>query len=250
MVNLFEEKKIPYICTPITGKTNEAIFEQLAQIIPKQPDMIEWRADFFENLHDVKQVLEVLVEMKKNTKIPLLFTIRSIHEGGEQISLTEEEKVALIEDVCTHSPVDLVDYETSNDETFVKAIAEQAREQGKTLILSYHNFTSTPNEAALLARAEAADASGADIIKLAVMPETKEDVFRLLHVTRKLDKSFKQPIITMSMGELGAVSRINGWLYGSCLTFAVGVDVSAPGQMAIEPLRAVIEETKGLLPAW
>jgi len=116
--------------------------------------------------------------------------------------------------------------------------------------LSYHNFTETPDNDELLERAQLAEEIGANVVKLAVMPKSKEDVFRLLDVTRTLDRKLDCPVITMSMGELGAMSRVNGWLYGSCLTFAVGVEVSAPGQIAIEPLRESIKQTKSLLPGW
>lgn len=250
MAKLFAEKDIPYICSPLTGKTAEELLEQLENIKVKQPDLIEWRADFFEGLHDEAAVVNLLEKMQATTEIPFLFTIRSVHEGGEEIALSEAEKVALICHVCAKTDVALVDYETSNDRNDLEKIRDLAREHGKSLILSYHNFTETPENEDLLARAHLAEELGADFVKLAVMPETKDDVFRLLEVTRQLHKTIERPLITMSMGELGAVSRVNGWLYGSCLTFAVGVEVSAPGQIAIEPLRQAIQQTKALLPAW
>jgi len=46
-------------------------------------------------------------------------------------------------------------------------------------------------------------------------------------------------LITMSMGALGSITRIAGWLFGSDLTFAVGVASSAPGQIPAAELREV-----------
>jgi 3-dehydroquinate dehydratase-1 len=48
----------------------------------------------------------------------------------------------------------------------------------------------------------------------------------------------------MSMGGLGAISRIVGWMYGSSVTFAVGKSSSAPGQVPIGELRKIIQLTK------
>lgn len=244
------KENIPHICTPLTGNTVVELLEQLDDIMVKKPDMIEWRADFFELLHDVEAVVDFIGQVKERTAIPLLFTIRSVHEGGEEIKLTEADKVALICHVCARTAVEFVDYETSNERAYVEQIREVSQENGKELILSYHNFTETPDNNDLFKRAQLAKDIGATVVKLAVMPESREDVFRLLDVTRELDRKLDCPIITMSMGELGAMSRVNGWLYGSCLTFAVGVEVSAPGQIAIEPLRKTIEQTKSLLPGW
>lgn len=250
MGQFFDQTKLPYICTPLTGKTTTQLLEQLDNILEKEPDMIEWRADFFEHLHNEADVFSIIKAIKEKSTIPLLFTIRSIHEGGETISLTEAEKVSLLCNVCKETNVDLIDYETSNDPKDVELVVKTAKKHDKQIVLSFHHFEHTPSEDELIERAKNAAKFHADIIKLAVMPEEKEDVFRLLEVTRILNDMFEQPIITMSMGELGTLSRINGWLYGSVLTFAVGIEQSAPGQIAIEPLREAIWNTKQLMPNW
>ena len=52
------------------------------------------------------------------------------------------------------------------------------------------------------------------------------------------------PLISMSMGAYGSLSRMMGWVYGSTVTFAVGKSSSAPGQVPIEELRAVLATTR------
>src|SRR5699024_2975839 len=110
----FNSSKIPYICTPVTGTTKEEVFRQLETILAVSQDIIEWRADFFRNLGEMECVLEVSKDIKKQTNIPLLFTIRAEHEGGEKITLTEVEKVHLLVKVCEKSAVDMIDFEISN----------------------------------------------------------------------------------------------------------------------------------------
>src|SRR5699024_3960039 len=118
------------------------------------------------------------------------------------------------------------------------------------LPISYHNFDYSPGNNKLLEKAEVAERMGADFVKLAVMPENKADVFALLEATRMIDEALEVSVITMSMGELGGLSRVMGWAYGSVLTFAVGVEMSAPGQMPLKELRHVINQTQELLPSW
>jgi 3-dehydroquinate dehydratase-1 len=43
----------------------------------------------------------------------------------------------------------------------------------------------------------------------------------------------------MSMGKLGTVSRVAGFLYGSDMAFAVGKEASAPGQIPIDDARRI-----------
>ncbi|MBO1005655.1 type I 3-dehydroquinate dehydratase [Pseudogracilibacillus auburnensis] len=248
--DIFENKKAPYICTPLTGKTKVEVLDQLEKILPQTPDLIEWRADFLTDLADVELVLALVAEIKNTTDIPLLFTIRAAHEGGEEISLTEDEKVHLISEVCRKTKVDFVDYETSNEEKFVKAIRSVSKENGKQLILSYHNFTFTPDNEEIVKRAKLAEQHGADIAKFAVMPKTQEDVLRLLEVTKTIDDLLDVPVVTMSMGDIGGLSRIVGWAYGSIITFGVGVELSAPGQIPVKKLRETIKLTQELVPSW
>ncbi|WP_152655669.1 type I 3-dehydroquinate dehydratase [Oceanobacillus sp. CFH 90083] len=246
----FKDKKIPYICTPLTGKTKEELLSQLESIIPQSPDLIEWRADFFANLGDVEETLDIVGEIKKKTEIPLLFTIRSVHEGGERISLTEEEKVRLIKEVCRRTEAEFVDYETSNEENYVKEIRKASKENHKQLILSYHNFSKTPENEEIKERAKKAEELGADIVKFAVMPEVQADVLRLLEVTKDMDELLDVPVVSMSMGDVGGLSRVIGWAYGSIITFGVGVELSAPGQIPVKKLRETIKLMQELVPKW
>lgn len=240
---LFENK--PLICTPLTGKNNEEIMKELLTIIEKKPDLIEWRVDFFEQIAEFDQVLLTAEQIFKNSNnIPLLFTIRSYREGGETISLNENEKVDLLCKVCETSYFAMVDYEASNEEVHIKRLRDVSKQNGKKLILSYHNFSHTPEKSEILSRLQMAESYGADIAKAAVMPKDEKDVLALLEVTKDAENLLNIPVITMSMGQLGAVSRMLGWMYGSSVTFAVGEKSSAPGQLPIEKLRQIINLVK------
>lgn len=239
--------KKPKLCVPLTGGTRQDIDNQLKLIVPKQPDIIEFRADFLENIDNVEYVLSTIDSIINQIEVPLLFTIRSEHEGGEPISLTEEEKVALIKEVCAKSDVTYIDYEVANDEKFVRTVQEAAEQNDKKLILSYHNFDETPDNNNLIKRFVQMEMYGAHVAKVAVMPKDKADVLRLLYLTQDVDQLLSIPVMTMSMGDIGKYSRAMGWVYGSIMTFGVGVQSSAPGQIPIEDLRLAINKTYALI---
>ena len=82
---------------------------------------------------------------------------------------------------------------------------------------------------------------GADVAKIAVMPQSMDDVLALLAATERASRNVDIPLVSMAMGPLGAVTRAAGWIFGSAMTFAVGASSSAPGQMPIEDVRLVVE---------
>lgn len=247
---LINGKKAPYICTPLVGKNKEEIMKELEIILPKKPDLIEWRVDFLEEISDLDYVLSTAEAISAISNLPLLFTIRSEKEGGEKVSLSEEEKVFLLSEVCKSAAVDFIDFEVSNDPGHIKGLREVSKENGKKLVLSYHNFEFTPDNSEIMKRLFMAEFYGADIAKAAVMPKSKEDVLRLLALTKEADDSLGIPVITMSMGSLGGLSRIVGWTYGSIVTFGLGVQGSAPGQIPIDKLKQMIELTQESLGDW
>lgn len=86
--------------------------------------------------------------------------------------------------------------------------------------------------------------AGADICKIAVMPKEKVDVKTLINASKKANKELNAPIITMSMGELGAVTRICTRMTGSVVTFGAGVNASAPGQPPCEMVRFLLKASE------
>ena len=87
--------------------------------------------------------------------------------------------------------------------------------------------------------------AGADLPKLAVMPQSRADVLELLAATAEMtDHHPETPVITMSMGPLGAVSRLCGEAFGSAMTFANPGTASAPGQVGLDVVNAVLDSLR------
>jgi 3-dehydroquinate dehydratase I len=233
--------KFPLICTPLVGRTLDNIMSELAVVLPKKPDLLEWRVDFFEQIGDVFAVIAAAKAIKKEAgTTPLLFTRRSIIEGGEKIALNEAQVIAMYTAVCESKTIDLIDYEMANDAANIAQVRDVAKANGIKLVLSFHNFSCTPGLETLAAKFLSADQFGADVAKVAVMPRDMDDVITLLTATRAASKKLRIPLISMAMGPLGAVTRLMGGVFGSSLSFAVGAAASAPGQVPIEDLNTVL----------
>lgn len=231
--------RLPALCAPLVARSAEALAAETRAVAAKRPDLLEWRVDFFEAIGDTAAVLAAAAAVRQAAgDLPILFTRRAQREGGQPIPLDEPAVVALYEAVIASGQVDLVDFEMDNDAAHLARVRERARAAGKPLVLSFHDFQRTPDDAQLAARFAQAQALGGDVAKVAVMPQSLEDVHRLLGATLAASRKLDIPVISMSMGGLGAVSRLCGGVFGSALTFAVGAAASAPGQMPIEDVRA------------
>src|SRR5690625_7060727 len=121
-------------------------------------------------------------------------------------------------EVCHHSSVDLIDFEISNGINEVEEIRKTTESNNKKLILSYHNFEFTPTNEKLIQLAVKAEELGADVAKIAVMPKSKEDVLRLLQVTKEIDELLSILVVTMSMGYFGCFISEIGWVCGYAMS--------------------------------
>ncbi|MEJ8839165.1 type I 3-dehydroquinate dehydratase [Ramlibacter sp. AN1133] len=240
--------RLPAVCAPLVGRTRAALATEAAAVAAKRPDLLEWRVDFFGPIADTREVLAAAADLRAASGgIPILFTRRCQREGGQPIALAEPQVLALYEAVAASGCVDLLDFEMGNDAADVAQVRALAHRRGLPLVLSFHDFQRTPPDADLRARFAQARQLGADIAKVAVMPQSVEDVHRLLGATLQASRSLGIPVISMAMGGLGAVTRLCGGVFGSALTFAVGAAASAPGQIAIEEVRAALAVLQGAM---
>ena len=240
-------KGIPKICIPLTGKNREEIIEEMEIVKKSNPDLIEWRVDFFEESDNPERVCEMLGTINDSFKqIPVLFTFRPKEEGGEK-SIMSEDYVKLLKEVSERRLADIVDVQVfwygEKSEDFIKEL----KETGAVVLASSHHFEGTPSVREMSDALYTMENQGADIVKLAVMPQSGKDVCALLEATMERKEHSNKPMITMSMGQSGMLSRICGELTGSCVTFASGKQASAPGQIKADELKKVLGDIHDIL---
>ena len=232
---------MPKIIVPIVGVTKEEILTTARSFHTIPLDVVEWRADWFEGVFDFTQVEDVLKELRNILgETPLLMTFRTSAEGGEKSISVDAYKELNIHASQTGN-VDLIDVEIFIGDDTVSEIIAGAHAAGVKVIASNHDFHKTPAKDEIVSRLRKMQELGADIPKIAVMPQNKKDVLTLLSATEEMASEYAdRPIITMSMSGTGVISRLCGEVFGSALTFGAVGKVSAPGQMGIEDLTTVL----------
>ena len=232
----------PKVIVPIVAKDLPGILAKANELTACTMDVVEWRVDFYEHALDTDKVLEVAGALRTALgETPILFTFRTAREGGEQ-GISPENYTALNKAVAESGYVDLIDVEIFAGEEVARENIANIHAAGVAVVGSNHEFEKTPDKADLLYRLRKMQDMGADIPKIAVMPQSKADVITLLDATQEMyTKYADRPIITMSMGPAGVISRLSGEAFGSAMTFGAVGQVSAPGQIPVEQLRSALQ---------
>lgn len=231
----------PKICVPITARTIPEVKQELISYLLEHVDAIEWRIDYLDNLQEVPKCLPEIYTICGKTL--LLVTYRTPGEGGNR-EISEEEYLSLYRNILMTKSIDLLDVEShfANEEKLNKLI-EYAHSLNQHIVVSNHNFSSTPSYEEILKELERMKKTlHADICKIAYMPTNTKDVLTVLQATEYAHSREEEygPIISMSMGQLGVITRISGETFGSCLTFAKMGEGSAPGQLDLQEASQIL----------
>ncbi|OLO70996.1 type I 3-dehydroquinate dehydratase [Actinomyces oris] len=261
---------LPAVAVSLTGPSLAQARTQARSAIDAGADVLELRVDLLEEAGALAapapldaataaaQVLECLRGLGEaiDGAAPLLLTCRTAAEGG-RARLDDAAYGTLLRSVLDgftdwvpqRRPA-AIDVEVQRG--CLKWVCEQAHGLGIDVVASFHDFEATPADDLLeevLARMACEDA---DLAKIAVWPTSADDVARLLGVCARATAGTGEraglgvPVAAMSMGALGAVSRVAP-AFGTALTFAVVPDeqgesrASAPGQLPIQDVRRCLE---------
>ena len=214
------------ICAPIIEKELDSMIEAANST---NADSIELRLDYLTEFTGIDELSEI--------QKPIIATCMPEFEGGN-FKGPEEERTGILRKALEFSSHLTIELKT--DSKFRDPLIREAKEKGVKVIVSCHDFKSTPGKEEILSILEQEEEAGADIAKVALMPKNHADVLNTLAAIT--ENPTKIPVIAIAMGELGKVSRILGPALGSYLTYAStgkGRE-SAPGQLMVEEIRRVL----------
>jgi len=193
-------------------------------------DMLEIRVDTF-----AKRDIDALISGIKRLKgyegaetTPLILTCRASSEGGAN-DISPREKRSIFQALMPF--VDYIDIELRKAAGF-KDIIRTAVKAGVGVIISYHNFKSTPTAARLEELIEKGKALGGGTVKIAAAVHSTAELKRLAKALLN-----HKGLIIIGMGPLGAASRVFFPLLGSLTTYGSITASSAPGQMPVAELK-------------
>jgi 3-dehydroquinate dehydratase type I len=164
----------------------------------------------------------------------VIATNRLATEGGKWPG-TEAERRRLLEEALALG-VHFVDVELASDAGWR---GELYSRRGKTrLILSWHDFSGTPDDGVLAKVFSDMLAAEADVLKIVTYAEAPEDNLRVLSLIPRARVANRE-IIAFCMGPLGTWSRVAAPFLGGFLSFAPfnRRGASAPGQITVNEMR-------------
>jgi len=226
----------PLVCAPLTGENAAELSANVAFInsMTSPPDVIEWRADAYGGTDYDARLAAMRVSLP-NT--PLIFTLRAADEGGFK-TIPDKEREKIYENIIKTHDADVIDVEYASP--FRDGIIRAAKDNDVKVIVSFHDFKKTPSKDEMPVTLNKMRETGCDIVKIAVTPNCMDDVLALLAASTDFYKtSFGFPAITISMGDLGKITRVAGGAFGSVLTFGALQKESAPGQLPSERLSEI-----------
>ena len=227
------------ICVPLVAPTDYDVDYQLRIIAKTEPDMVEFRADMYEKCFDREALMKTLAKIHdKLGQFPIIFTFRTKGEGG-CMEATLSQYHDLLIDTIDSGYIDIVDIEYFSDMEIVDEVIAEAHSKGVYVIVSNHDFKTTIPMEQIVDRFKSIIFTGADIAKIAMMPEEGSQVVDMMQAAKELqDRGNQTPLIVISMGELGVETRTTGEMYGNTVSFATAGIPSAPGQISVDALRS------------
>lgn len=240
--NIVIGEGVPKICVPLVGKSYDEILNGARLLTGVHTDLVEWRADWYEEALSIGKVMEILIELREILgERPILFTFRTKEEGGEK-EISTAQYAELLQDVATTGLIDIIDVEALGyPKEIVQEIITTAQKSNILVIGSNHDFEKTGTKQGIIKKLQVMQELDVDILKLAVMPRNKIDPLVLMEATLEMKEKYAdRPLVTMSMARDGVISRIAGEFFGSAITFGSVGKASAPGQLPSEELRQVL----------
>jgi len=224
------------VIVPVVAPTVEEAEQQAKVIAQSDADLVEWRADYLSvplpgaMLAVIAASLVDLVAPK-----PLLFTWRTADEGGQAPVEADTAYAEIVAAVLQTKSAGLVDIQTHH--RAATALMQLAKQCGVPVVGSWHDQVATPSSQEIVDALVRAWQMGASVAKVAVTPHDQADAVVLLGATLAASDAVPIPLITISMGAEGLVSRVFGQRFGSSATFATIGAASAPGQLELPALK-------------
>ena len=217
----------PRICVVIIAPDSEQAVKAVQKVLPHEPDLIEIRLDYMEDIGDMTGIREA-------TDLPLIATNR-IREQRGLWEGPETKRIEALVSAC-EAGFEYVDVELTTGS--IERIGDEVKALGANLVVSHHDFGATPGIAELDGIMRRELDAGADICKIVGTARDHGDGLTYL---RFILENPDVNLVSFGMGEAGAMSRIFSPLFGGAYTYAsAGAgEESAPGQLAISELRSI-----------
>ena len=224
---------LPRVCVALGFPTAGELLKHARKEIAERETFLEFRIDYLPDPAEGVECIKTLLRERRDLTI-LATCRRTANHGHFEGSVEEQLKIL---NQAIDAGATAVDVEIESAEVALSVMAEFR--QRTCLVVSYHNFETTPSMTAVMRRVSKVQA---DIWKLVATARKPSDILRVLSCS----KGLKTKTVLLSMGEAGVASRILAPAFGSTWTYGApnGAPGTAPGQIQARQLRTLYRADK------
>jgi 3-dehydroquinate dehydratase/shikimate dehydrogenase len=219
------------LCVALTAATPDELCDKATAAL-RETTFLEFRLDY------LPKPLAALPALKKwllaHGDATVIATCRCKGNGGRFAGSSTAELEVLLHAAEAGFPI--VDLELESAEKLPKNTVEKLRAAGAAVIVSWHDFNSTPKDLEPIYKRMAPFAP--DFMKVVSTAKSLSDNLTLMKFLGSAGDRTNSGIVGICMGEAGIISRVLGLRAGSAFTFAAASagEETAPGQVAARTL--------------
>jgi 3-dehydroquinate dehydratase-1 len=225
------KKSAPLLVASLDGDDLPYLLEQART---ERADIVEIRLDIWGNFFR-EEMQEKMARFRDKVGIPMLVSFRGGHPFPAWWQPVHWRAL---------SHASIIDVEW-NPKYPWREIIRNVKKFNLGLMISHHDYQTTPSEKNLIKVARAAYGKKADIVKIATRVKTEGDIRTLLALNTRFAP--KKLMTVMGMGPMGTLSRLVGPLFHSCLLYGYIGTPTASGQL---PYRELQDRIRALYPRY
>lgn len=225
---------LPRICVAL-GLSTPAELSRAAEREYKDGNtFLEFRLDY---LPDPFAGIEVLRHLLANYPDAHILATCRLKQNRGNFASSIDRQIAILQEAAKHGAA-AVDLEIETAEVAKGAVS--GLRESAPVVLSYHNFESTPALGPILRRLQRVPA---DAYKIATTARKPADNLRLVQFVKEHRDI---PLVALAMSTIGIPTRILTPSLGCLYTYAApsGQDGTAPGQISARAMRALFRADK------
>ncbi|MGQ9788363.1 MAG: type I 3-dehydroquinate dehydratase [Candidatus Hadarchaeaceae archaeon] len=224
--------KTPAVCGVVGGRNVREMSRAVSLALKKGADLFELRMDGLEDSEGWQKILR--------DDLPFILTHRPKREGGS-FSGTEKQRLGIILEAIENQ-VACVDIEFSTPKNLRDKVVVAARKEGVSVLMSWHDFSATPEIRVLNKLAREMVKAGGDLIKTVTTARDPTDSIKVMDFLVNVQDEISSPVVAFAMGEAGRITRIASLILGSPFTYASVNKPTAPGQFDVAETKLLLQK--------
>lgn len=225
----------------LIGKDKDELVKEFSKTKGYDIELFEIRADYLDDISK-ENIDEIIRELRKLSDAKIILTLRTKREGGNYSGLDYATKVHSFLDLS----MDYIDLQINElTDQGLKDMITHAKIKDTKVVLSVHHMNRGVSRGLFQYYIDKAKKFDADIVKIVDMPQSITEAISKLIVSGKYAEKNENPeLLSISMGELGVISRYITNIYRPSYNFINISDKINVGQFRLNEMQKALSQEK------